>query len=303
MLDLILGYDCNCKCDYCTISEELRPRALSTQAAQRALEAGRSRGHRSVQFGGGEPTIRADLLKLVRAARRLGYEDVKVQSNGLRYAHGPYVDALVRAGVSTFAISIMSHRAGLYEKITGFPRARALVLEGLGHIRRHSVRLVADVIMKRDTYTGLPDLVPFYAERQVREFVLWLVSLTDRNAQNPQSLVPVSEMRPFIERACAAGAAAGVAVRSRHVPRCLLPGLAPEHFVDTRAEDVRVVTPEGSFDLRDSRVSANRFVAACERCSWRPSCAGIRADYLEQVGDGEIIPLPAAGVSPARPMS
>lgn len=291
MLDLILLYDCNCTCDYCTIPPEIRPQAMAAEAAVRALEEARQRGERSVQLGGGEPTIRPDLPKLVRAARRLGYDEVKVQSNGLRYAHEAYVDALVKAGVTTFAVSLMSHRADLYEKITGFPRALDLVNAGLANLRRHPVRLLGDVIMKRDTWRHLPELVAYFAERGVPELVLWLVSLTDRNAQNPRSLVPVSEMRPAIERACAVGRERGVAVRSRHIPRCLLPGLGPEHFVDTLAEAVTVVTPEGRFDLRDSRISANRYVAACQGCSWRPRCAGLRVDYLENVGEHEVLPL------------
>ena len=287
MLDVVTGYDCNVKCDYCTITPQMRARSLDTAAIARALRLGRARGHDSVQFGGGEPTIRADLTRLVQLARKLGFSPIKIQSNGLRYARDRYVDALVRAGANVFAISVMSHLPALYEKITGYPRAQAHVLQGIRNLRRHPVDLVADVIMKGDTYQHLPALVDFYAAHGIDDFVLWLVSLTDRNAAFPGSLVPVHEMFPSIAAACERGRARGVRVVSRHIPLCLLPGL-DDHVKDTLSEDITVVTPDGTFDLRESAISANRYVSACEGCRHRPRCAGIRADYLDRFGEGEV---------------
>ena len=290
MLDLVTGYDCNVKCDYCTITDEMRCRSLSTEDIVSALEQGRRRGHEHVRFGGGEPTIRPDLIKLVRASRTLGYPDIEIQSNGLRYAHAAYTKALVDAGVNRFSISVMSDDAELYEKVVGFPKARELVLAGIRHLVRHDVDIVADVIMKHDTYRRLPSLVGFYAERGVPAFVLWLVSLSDRNADFPESLVPVREMYPFIKSAIEEGKRHGVSVMSRHIPLCMLPGLE-EHLVDTTNEDVTIVTPDETFDLRDSAISANSYGENCERCSQRPRCAGIRQDYLKAMGDEELLPL------------
>jgi molybdenum cofactor biosynthesis enzyme MoaA len=88
LLDVILGYDCNLACDYCTITPAMRERALSAGQVLAAMQQGRRDGLDRAAFTGGEPTIRGDLLGLVRAARRLGYEDVKVQSNGLVLGQG-----------------------------------------------------------------------------------------------------------------------------------------------------------------------------------------------------------------------
>ena len=78
------------------------------------------------------------------------------------------------------------------------------------------------------------ELVDFYADRGIKEYVLWLVSLTDQNRENVRSLVRVSTMRPFIEAACKRGEARGVDVRSRHIPRCQLLGLE-DHLVEPLA--------------------------------------------------------------------
>src|SRR5690606_15662091 len=79
LLDVILGYDCNLACDYCTITPAMRSRALTPAAVVEALREGRRRDYDRVAFTGGEPTIRADLLALIKASVRLGYRDIKVQ--------------------------------------------------------------------------------------------------------------------------------------------------------------------------------------------------------------------------------
>ncbi|MBV1858332.1 MAG: radical SAM protein, partial [Nannocystaceae bacterium] len=68
LLDIILGYDCNVACTYCTITEVMRARALPAPAIAAELSRGRGEGFDKVSFTGGEPTIRADLLPLVRRA-------------------------------------------------------------------------------------------------------------------------------------------------------------------------------------------------------------------------------------------
>lgn len=64
LLDVIMGYDCNLACDYCTITPAMRARALTAAAIDRELRAGRAEGYAKVSFTGGEPTIRAELVPI-----------------------------------------------------------------------------------------------------------------------------------------------------------------------------------------------------------------------------------------------
>ncbi|MEM7607948.1 MAG: radical SAM protein, partial [Myxococcota bacterium] len=85
LLDVALLYDCNLACDYCTITEAMRLRSMPTRDVAMAMERARRDGYRAISFTGGEPTIRRDLLPLIRAAKKLGFEWIKVQSNGLLF--------------------------------------------------------------------------------------------------------------------------------------------------------------------------------------------------------------------------
>jgi cyclic pyranopterin phosphate synthase len=290
LLDVILGYDCNLACDYCTISPEMRPRALSTSAVVDALKNGRADGFEAVSFTGGEPTLRKDLLGLVQAAKRLGYVDLKVQTNGLMLAQAANLDRLIAAGLTRLHVSIHTHVAEAYERLVRRESTFALMEQAVVQAARRPITFVADAIIDTDTWRSLPGAIDWLADRGVREVHLWYVSLTDGNRDNLASLPQMSEVMPAMFSAIRRGVARGVVVKSLHVPRCLL-GALFEHAYDPGADRVRVVSPDATFDLKDSRLAGRVHVPACEPCAFRAQCPGVRPDYLAQFGESELRPV------------
>jgi MoaA/NifB/PqqE/SkfB family radical SAM enzyme len=287
LLDLVLDYDCNLACDYCTITPEMRRRSLPTGAIVRQMRAARDEGFDRVSFTGGEPTIRRDLLPLVREARRLGYDDIKVQSNGLLYAEEGNVDRLVEAGVTRWHVSIHTHRAEAYERMVRRAGTHPLMERGLSNLVARGLDPIADQIVMRDTHTHLQGALDWLADRGVRRSQLWLVSLTDGNAENVASLPPLGELMPSVFAAFDRADARGLELRSLHLPHCLL-GERKDRALDPAAGGVRVVTPDAVLDLRDAKLTPRRYVAACEGCPEKGTCPGVRPDYLERYGDAEI---------------
>ena len=296
LLDVILGYDCNLACDYCTITQAMRARSLTTARVLAAMQSAAREGFDRVSFTGGEPTIRPDLLGLVRASRRLGYEDVKVQSNGLLFAHRPNLERLVDAGATTFHVSIHTHLREPYEALVRRPGTYDAMTRGLEHVAEAGLDPVADVILKRDTLPRLPDAVRWLEARGVRRADLWLVSLTDGNRDAIDSLPRMTEVAEVMAEAFALADARGMTLRSLHLPRCLL-GEWADRAHDPAAERVRVLTPDDLFDLEGSKLTPQRHVPACEGCADRGRCRGVRPDYLEVWGDDEI--AAARGVAPS----
>ncbi|MBK8263433.1 MAG: radical SAM protein [Nannocystis sp.] len=298
LLDLILSYACNLACDYCTITPAMHTRELSAAAVAHALRSGRAAGFDRVSFTGGEPTIRPDLVGLIRAAAALGYRDIKVQTNGLMLAHAANVERLRAAGAARIHVSIHTHDPEAYDRLVRRPGSYPLMVQGLDNALASGLFVVADLILKADTYRKLPAALTWLADRGVRCVDLWYVSLTDGNRGNLASLPRITDVRPELHRALAEARARGLSVRSLHIPRCLLGDDHP-HAYDPGAQRVRVVTPDATFDLRDSRLAGRVHVPACEGCEHRPVCPGIRPDYLGRYGDAEI--AQTRGLAPSIP--
>src|SRR5580700_1804751 len=114
-LEIALDYRCNLRCLGCHACHDTGER-LASSDAMALLRSGRAQGIESLWLGGGEPTLRDDLLSLVRAARELGYGNVTVQTNGMRLAYAEYRTALLAAGVTQVRLNVKSHRADVHDR-------------------------------------------------------------------------------------------------------------------------------------------------------------------------------------------
>lgn len=288
MLDLILQYDCNLACDYCTISPAMRERSLSTGAVIAAMERARADGIERVQMTGGEPTIRGDLLGLVRRAKALGFAEIKLQSNGLLLGAGENLKRLIDAGVGVVHVSIHTQEREAYEAMVRRAGTYDAMVAGVKAIASAGIVAGADVIVQRSTHAQLPAAVRWLHGLGIRAVDLWFVSLTDNNRDNVESMPRMTEVMPDVARAAEVAVELGVRLRSLHIPRCLL---GPLHGLawDPAADGVRVVSPDATFDLSASRLTPGTHVDACRGCEHERVCPGVRADYLARYGDDEIV--------------
>jgi len=287
LLDVILGYDCNLACDYCTITPVMRRRALTSAQVLAAMRQARRDGLDTIAFTGGEPTIRGDLLGLVNAARGLGFVDRKVQTNGLMLGQSDNAARLVAAGVSRVHLSVHTHEAEAYDALVRCVGAFGRMVAGLDAVVATGLPLVVDLIVKADTFVKLPAALVWLWARGVRAVDLWYVSLTDGNADNLGSLPRMRDVVPVMAEGFVFARAQGMVLRSLHVPRCLL-GPDHGHAFDPGAARVRVLTPDACFDLRDSRLAGQVQVPACRGCEFAARCPGLRPDYLAVFGDEEV---------------
>jgi len=289
LLDIVMHYDCNLACQFCTITPEMRKRSLSTAEIQMALKRGIADGYRALSLTGGEPTIRQDLLPLIRFARSLGYKSIKVQTNGLRLGYPEYRKHFIEAGVTSIHISPHSMDPSNYSVTTqSSEEGFHLLNEAIAGLVDCGVSLTLDVLIRQDTMDGLPDWVDGYAKMGVQNFDLWFVSLTDGNADNLQSMPQLSEALPFIHEALSLGVQKGLNLRSLHVPRCLIPEFGGQIYHPGLGEDVRVLSPDATFQLKDSVISGGHKAEDCKGCPFESKCSGLRPDYVARFGDGEI---------------
>lgn len=294
LLDIVLHYDCNLKCTYCTITDEMRARAgVSTQAVAIEIDRAARDGCTAISITGGEPTIRPDLLKLIRYAKKRGFESIKVQTNGLVFAAERNLKRALDAGLNTVGVSVHGYHPGAaaYDQITQAEGAQALMLGAIDRLVAAGVTLTVDLIMMEQTRGTLLSAIEYLHGRGVERFNLWLVSLTDGNASNTESLVPISELADEMRACFQYGREHGVSVQSLHVPRCLLAGYEDHVAHPGEGRHVRVVSPNAVFDLSKSRLTGGVKPPACSSCRYFDRCPGLREDYVERFGTDELQPV------------
>ena len=111
LTNLLATNRCDLRCSYCFMNAGASGRVYEPtldQIRDLLIQARNERpmGSKALQITGGEPTIRNDLLDMVRMAKELGFSHVQVNTNGLRLADSPeYCMQLKQTGTNTIYMS------------------------------------------------------------------------------------------------------------------------------------------------------------------------------------------------------
>ncbi len=291
MLELALDYRCNLRCIGCRACEDRGERIAPERAAALLREA-REAGMTGAWIGGGEPTLREDLLALVRRARALGFVEVVVQTNAMRLAYPAYARALVEAGVTEVRVNAKSGRAEVHDRLSAEQGAHALLLRALENLRALGApapEITADVLLARSTAAHVDETLAFFADRGVRRFALWLLYAGDASGDRADDEVPrIGDIVPALERAHDLALARGLELASFHTPPCTLPPSLRAMWQPARDLGIEVVDPGGQrFPLHASPFEGGGHVAGCAGCAFADRCGGPRADYVRLHGAGE----------------
>ncbi|OPY47652.1 MAG: molybdenum cofactor biosynthesis protein A [Methanosaeta sp. PtaU1.Bin028] len=97
---------CDLRCPICFARSAeggaAEPSIQQLEEMMRALRSQRPVGCQAVQFSGGEPTLREDLPTIIRMARRMGFSQIQIATNGLRLAQMPGLASQLRkSGLDT----------------------------------------------------------------------------------------------------------------------------------------------------------------------------------------------------------
>ncbi|HMR05466.1 MAG TPA: radical SAM protein [Polyangiaceae bacterium] len=293
-LEISADFQCNNRCVGCySVSDEGAQR-MSSRDVVTELFAGRERGATSLWLGGGEPTLRKDLIGIVRKARELGYERIKLQTNGMLLSYPEFTDKIVDAGVTEVNFAIKGASAASHDRLTRTPGCHELMCKGIAEARRRGLRMEGDLLVYRSNQNELAEMVQSYFELGLARFNVWLFSATDQGDKDLSAQVPrLSEVVPEIVRAMDLRLSSEPEfITSLHTPPCVVPSRHHACLFDAKALSLWVANPGGyGFFLEESPIEGGHYLERCQSCRSRVGCGGIRADYLAIFGDSEFQPL------------
>jgi pyrroloquinoline quinone biosynthesis protein E len=153
-----LTHRCPLHCVYCSNPLELQHRAeeLSTEVWGRVFREAAEAGVLQVDFTGGEPLARPDVVDLVRAARGAGLY-VSLITSGLPLDEAR-LDDLVHAGLDHIQLSFQGAHEESANEISG-TKAHAQKLRVLDWLKRRHVALTLNFVIHRSNIDQLEEML------------------------------------------------------------------------------------------------------------------------------------------------
>jgi len=222
LAEVALTYRCNLRCVFCyagcvhsSRAREAGRREMRTGEVERVLDRIRNQAQvPSVSFTGGEPTLRADLPRLVRhAARKLSMR-VNLITNGT------LIDAaaarkLAAAGLASAQVSIEGPDAACHDAVTGEEGSFARSCRAVAHLRAAGIHTHANTTIHRQNIGRMAEMPRFArdvlgVDRLSMNMVIPSGSAAEEDALRTSPLLRYSEMAPVILSVQQAAQEAGV---------------------------------------------------------------------------------------------
>ena len=111
LTNLLVTNRCNLRCSYCFMNAGISGRVYEPTLKQintLLLQAKKARpmGSKAIQITGGEPTIREDLLEIIKNAKDAGFSHIQLNTNGIKLAESiEYCKQIKDARVNTVYMS------------------------------------------------------------------------------------------------------------------------------------------------------------------------------------------------------
>ncbi|HEY5973446.1 MAG TPA: GeoRSP system radical SAM/SPASM protein [Geobacteraceae bacterium] len=156
-----LNNSCNFQCRHC-YSRADDGSELSADTLMQCFDKVAKVGVLAVNFGGGEPLLRRDLLDLASCASARGLR-VSLNSNGY-LLDDHTARSLKEAGVAKVGISIDSHRADIHDRFRGVKGSHQRAVAGLAALRNAGIRTSVSSVICRINHQSAEELIDFAQE-------------------------------------------------------------------------------------------------------------------------------------------
>lgn len=164
---------CNQRCTFCLDSMNQDGTMIDVESLKAYIALGRRMGRERLILSGGEASVHPQYVELIRYGKQLGYDWIQTITNGMMFSYKRFAAACAEAGLNEATVSMHGHTAHVHDKLTGTPGAFVTGIKGIQNLwETGKVVVNIDVVINKQNYKQLPEIIEFYYNLGIREFDL-----------------------------------------------------------------------------------------------------------------------------------
>jgi len=145
---------CNNNCIVCHILDKKASKNKSLSEIKKELERIRKE-YSELIITGGEPTVRKDLIDIIKCVKQLDFYHITLRTNGRMFSYLNYCEEIIKAGVDCFEIYLYGHTAKLHDSITRVPGSFNQTVQGIENLKKLNQYVIVNVIITKQNYEHL----------------------------------------------------------------------------------------------------------------------------------------------------
>ena len=293
--DLRLGYLCNSNCRFCCVSDN-RKFNLPTDKVKQDLDIAKQGGAEKVVFTGGEPTIRKDIFELVSYAKKLGFSDILIITNGRMCSYPDIVKKLVDAGLTSICFSMPDTSKEEYEYLTQVKGSYSHLMKAIENIKKYDLQVSTITVITKLNYDYLPKITEYLIEmrKNFRNFFseLMFINPTNNAWRYRDELIPkISEVAPYVHECLNLAKENDLVLSVEAIPFCYMKGWENRVVELHMAKERVFLDPERDpdYDYNLNRMAKGKTKSShCSECKYNRICEGVWNNYARIYGVDEL---------------
>ncbi len=297
---IMTGFVCNNNCLICSVKPKgLHYKPRKTEEIIADMERGRKLQYEEVEFTGGEPTIRPDILYLIKTAKDLGYKKITISTNGAMLSYDNFCQKIIENGLNSVTFTLNAHNSQLGDAVCRTPGAFDQTVQGIKNVLEYpSIEVSVNTVVFQLNYKYLRQIGEFIRDLGIKFWHI-LDLIPDGYAKkfykilavNPSNLSnSFSNLNKVIEKFSL--------VIFFDFPLCLF---SPQILKNSK---VNFITAQSKMEtIKQTGYKPKRFeksaddfyedihkrrIKICQNCKFNKSCGGIWKDELDLYGKKEI---------------
>ncbi len=293
-VDIKIGFGCNNHCLFC-VQGDKRDFCFhkKRKEVEKSLQEARETGSNEVVFTGGEPTLHPDFLDIVRYAKKMGFKEIQIQTNGRLFAYEDFCLKITAAGATQFSPALHGHNARTHDFLTTAKGSFEQTVQGIKNLKKLNQYVLTNTVITTKNYRQLPQIAQLLVDLDVNQFQFAFIHLGGTALKNKDWIVPQkSKIMKHIKKGLDIGIKANRRVMTEAIPYCLMDGyeeyIAEKIIPPATVYDAGFVVKDYHLYRKDKGKTKG---PNCKKCKYNKVCEGPWKEYPEIFGWNEFKPI------------
>jgi MoaA/NifB/PqqE/SkfB family radical SAM enzyme len=280
-VEIVTGFTCNNNCLFCSVRRKTFDKTFDELKSD--IEQAAKDDPKEINFTGGEPTIRKDILDLISYTREKNVKEIRVTTNGRLFSYDNFTKSMIDGGLTGAIFSIHGHNAKLHDYLTQVKGSFDQSTAGLKKLREFTDSIDVNIVINKKNYEHLPSLTEMLFDKFDIRAICFIFPTIDGNLLKNKFLIPnYKEIMPFLQKSLDITNEQKKTAWVLNIPNCFFVGY--EKYASCGELKTRMIWPKMQVNLDEQRKKNNVKIDVCKPCKFNSSCTGIPEDYAKIKG-------------------
>ncbi len=288
--EYVLTNKCNLKCVYCSFPNRGGEKSLKKVKNEILLIY--KNNFNQLAITGGEPSLNKDLDKIIFYAKKIGFKEVILETNGYGLDDINYAKSLISSGLDSIGFSFQGVNSKTHDSVVGVKGHHEKLMKAISNlIKLNFSNIIFTPVITEFNYRDIPEIIRF-AEKH-RYFLRFNFVRIHQYDFFERSNLSYKEVVPEYSKVCKVfydsfkkNPPREAYEAYNNIPPCAFYAIGEDIFKYIEPNEGHL-SPE----IHSAELKLYSKPKMCEKCKFNKTCQGIFYTYVAERGLAEFKPI------------